>query len=113
MELNDPEIDVDIYQFFSLLENVSSKDYNLTSIIDDVFISNYYSMPSENPNYPIYIENAGYASIWFPESENILENLTPVYQNLRFSETNWIGFLEQVLSGSNMDLVANETNKPN
>ncbi|MCD4817758.1 MAG: hypothetical protein K8S23_03600 [Candidatus Cloacimonetes bacterium] len=113
LELNDPEIDIDLYQFFSLLENISSKDYNVVSKIDDIFISSDYFKPSENQYFIEYVENAGYAAIWFPEDVNILENLNPVYHNLRFAETNWSGFLEQVLARQSRNLATNKTNKTN
>ncbi len=90
-EFNDLEADVDIKEFFSLLEeSTSSSDLSdfceqiLSNIHECFLVQQFYDYPANE---------LGTASIWFPDENDDLNNLVEIYQNLDFSETDWQEFL--------------------
>ena len=93
MDFNDPEMDIDIKQFFTLLQTeIEISEISLA--IDNSFIYNRAYVPSENNFYLIErSEDLGFATLWFPEQKNHFENNVSYYGNLDFSFYGWEQFL--------------------
>ena len=95
IEFNDLDSDVDIKDFFAELAELTENDELITkcedifSAIDECFI---------NQRYFDYLSgNIGTASVWFPQNQEIFNNLRSYYNNLEFNNaTNWDTFLERI-----------------
>jgi hypothetical protein len=90
---NDFSSDVDLKDLFTRLaaisadEDLRSLSQEILLLIDNVFTSYYYidlGDPGFTQNYP-----AGTATIWFPVSEQIYQNVLPQYLQLDFATTGW------------------------
>jgi len=91
-EFNDGQDDVDIREFFLKLaqQNISAEVNascdQILQILDECFISqNFYN----------YLHEVGTAAIWFPNRDYHYTNMLPLYENLKFSETDWHNFISK------------------
>ena len=91
-------LDVDIKEFFTNVYNNSDND-SLSTISSEILTtieSNYiFQKTDEHP--PGYTsDNVGTAIIWYPDEETqyYFDTRKEEYQNLQFSQTNWLDFLE-------------------
>ena len=93
-KLNDPQLDVDFYEFA-----VNLNDDFLSSTITDVFLYNAALYPSEdNLTLIDYGTKRGFCSVWFPTEESTIINLSPIYGQMDFAENGWLNFITEVLS---------------
>ncbi len=83
--------DIDVRQFFTLLHDSTSDSLlarDTQAIIDQIDALFYHS---DNLNCPEDFVTSG--TIWFPDNDIILHNLTSDYRNVRFGASNWLEFL--------------------
>lgn len=93
-----PALDVDIKDFFTNVNNNSEND-SLSIISNDIIIAveSCYIFQKTDDYPPGYSsDNVGTALIWFPDAETqgFFEMRKGDYQQLQFSQTNWLDFLE-------------------
>jgi hypothetical protein len=104
VEFNDPRIDVDMYQFFSLLQaNIESiESENVILVLNALFIYNKAYYPHQNQLTLIdRSHEIGFAAIWFPQHFNEYISLNSIYQNLKFQQnSNWLDFLEYFIESN-------------
>ena len=92
LEFNDLDSDIDIKEFFYELtqqdipEELDELSCNILENIEDVFIAQGF--------IDYMSESIGTAILWYPESQDIYNNLLNEYQQLDFSNTGWQIFLE-------------------
>ena len=93
-----PAMDVDIKEFFTNVNNITENDTLRTlsgEILTAIESSYIFQSTEEYPTgYPS--DDVGTAIIWFPDAETqgFFEMRKGEYQNLQFSQTNWLDFLE-------------------
>jgi len=93
-----PALDVDIKEFFTIIiEN--TEDEQLEAITDEILSAVESSYIFQNTDdYPTghTTDDVGAAIIWFPDNatQGFFDIRKPEYQELRFSQTNWMEFLE-------------------
>ena len=93
-----PPLDVDIKEFFTIVNNNSQND-SLTNISQDILqaIELCYIFQKTDDVYTGYpSDDVGTAIIWFPdeETQGFFTNRRDEYQQLQFSQTNWLDFLQ-------------------
>jgi hypothetical protein len=95
---NNLALDVDIKEFFTNVYNNTEND-SLSTISNDILNaieSCYIFQNTEDypPGYPS--DDVGTAIIWYPdeETQGFFEIRKEEYQQLQFSQTNWLEFLE-------------------
>ncbi len=92
LEFNDLASDIDIKEFFYELtqqdipEELDELSCNILENIEDVFIAHGF--------IDYMSESIGTAILWYPENQDIYNNLLNEYQQLEFSNTGWQIFLE-------------------
>lgn len=92
LEFNDLDSDIDIKEFFYELtqqdipEELDELSCNILENIEDVFIAQEF--------IDYMSESIGTAILWYPENQDIYNNLLNEYQLLEFSNTGWQIFLE-------------------
>ena len=93
-----PALDVDIKEFFTNVYNNTEND-SLSIISNEILnaVESCYIFQKTNdfpPNYPS--DNVGTAIIWYPDEETqyYFDTRKEEYQQLQFSQTNWLDFLE-------------------
>jgi hypothetical protein len=114
-EFNDPKIDIDIYQFFTLLQEhqPSVELEEMLALLDDVFIFNNAFYPSEDVLHLVPKgDELGFAALWFPDRILEFNTMMPEYENLLFQQkSNWSSFLEFYFSEEkNLSTVINNLN---
>ncbi len=93
-----PALDVDIKEFFTNVYNNTEND-SLRTISNEILtkIESCYIFQNTIDYPPGYTsDNVGTAIIWFPDEETqwYFNDRKDEYQQLQFSQTNWLNFLE-------------------
>jgi len=93
-----PALDVDIKEFFTNVYNNTEND-SLSIISTEILIaieSSYIFQKTEEYQTGYPSDNVGTAIIWYPdeETQGFFEIRKGDYQQLQFSQTNWLDFLE-------------------
>ena len=91
-------LDVDIKEFFTNVYNNTEND-SLSTISNDILIaieSSYIFQKTEEYQTGYPSDDVGAAIIWYPdeETQGFFEIRKEEYQQLQFSQTDWLDFLE-------------------
>ncbi len=91
-------LDVDIKEFFTNIYNNTEND-SLSIISNEILIaieSSYIFQKTEEYQTGYPSDNVGTAIIWFPDEETqwYFNDRKDEYEQLQFSQTNWLDFLE-------------------
>jgi len=107
LEFNDggftnPPLDVDIKEFFTIVSD-NTEDEQLETMADELLttIESCYIFQNTD-DYPTGYtsDDVGAAIIWFPDEETqyFFDTRREEYQQLRFTETGWLDFLENTFT---------------
>ena len=91
-------LDVDIKEFFTNINNNTENDFlsTISSEILNALESSYIFQNTDDYPSGYTSDDVGTAIIWFPDAETqgFFEIRKDEYQQLQFSQTNWLDFLE-------------------
>lgn len=95
-EFNTMQMDIDIQNYFTELRDLSFDNQELQQDIDTILASLSATILYENQfNYPSLV---GTISFWFPSTQIEYDNTIELYNNLRFSDNNFLHLIEKIIS---------------